>query len=535
MHGDNQGKKAKITLKRAVIYILIAAVILFPTILAIASISYSGKNNTDIEMKASSVVLYNSSGVELYRENEDERTGKDESLINIFNTIYANMEPTDTIPEDALRANVIKVEMVFKDVTHTLTCYFVPESGLSYCKNQAGASFKIPLEDSDRFLRSDFSEPIYLNATPPTLKSFRGEVILPSSLSWYYRNIDGTYALAKKAAVQGTDKLYEMSGGIAFEFETQPDTATARVFENGIMVFNNSIDKLETLVLKSDTTVDVSITATWKKADSRAYYGDTSYSFSVSIGNRAEFSIDKSKISQGEFAILTAKNITYPSRIKFTSNIPDFIPRSISQGETLYMIIPRTELPESSTKFECSVVYGVSTQAFSLELDTVSADATPKKFHDSMSILDLSMQTDGASSSQNLFLYSKKHTPEPELYEKAHAFGDSVYYEGNNMLCPFDEYSSKLGNQYVKAVCSAKVVLIGESATMGKYAVADLGLGLRVWYCNLSTVNVEAGEYITAGKVIGTTGALLSGNGEGFSIMVTCNGTPINPNSLFFE
>ncbi len=535
MNGDNpkKAKRKKSAAKRAFMYILIATVILFPTILAIAGLAYSESDKNDGILHPTEVVLYDSEKNQLYYSDGTDGDGKSLSLLDIFDSIYTHLLPVNTIPEEALTENPISVQLTFASSVQTLECHLKPDENLYFCENQAGAQFKISADDALTFLSSEFSEPIYADAIPPTLKSFSGKTILPSSLSWNYKNVGGTYLTAKNAQTQPAHMLYQMSGGIAFEFDTPPDSATARVFEDGIMVFNNKIDKLDSLILKSDTLVDVSISATWKKSDSRSYYGDASYSFRVEVHDRATFSLDNTHIAQGEFAILTASNIINPSRIKFTSSIPDFIPKTISYDQTLYMIIPRSALPDDASEFTFSVTYGVSTSSYTITLEESPSGITQSLLYDSMNILGFNIPIDTKTAAENLFLYAKRLAPDTAQFELTKSFGESVYYNGNNIPCPFNEYTSIFGNANVMSVCAGKVVEVGSSDAMGNFVVVDLGLGLRVCYCNLSLVNVEVGGYVVAGQVIGTTGVLSSNSAEGFSLLLTHDTAPLNPNTLF--
>ena len=94
----------KIGLKKAITVSVVTLCVLFPTVLAIFNIIYT--NNTIIvsTSDSSSIVLSDSEGNELFREDAVTHDDEQESLIDIFRSICTNMKKSDTISTDTVTA-----------------------------------------------------------------------------------------------------------------------------------------------------------------------------------------------------------------------------------------------------------------------------------------------------------------------------------------------------------------------------------------------------------------------------------------------
>ncbi len=538
-------KEKKLTLAKKILsYTLIAVIVCIPTILAIMYADYVNSGNSVLTARASQVVIYDADGKELFREHESENNHGETSLITIFNTIYKYMETTPSIPAGTAAISPIRAELTDADGTHTLTCYFPFSEGAAYCTDEKGTSYKIRTQDSERFLGSDFAEPLYHDATPPMLKSADGDIILPSSAKWKYKNTNGSFTDAKKIEFLTPNTVYPMTGGISLSFEVKPSRATAEVLENGETVFDGDVSELGSLTLNYSSDVTVKVKAEWDQTDSRSYYGEVNYDFTADVHSRAEFIISDTEFSQGEFVILKATNISQPQKIVFDAKGSSFKPIWMAKGELLYMVIPHSAVEKNNSSFKFTVSYGVSSATFdilSVPAKSFDSDAiTQAKLYGDAQFLDIApiipaTETGTELVSEHLFLGTTTVLPEEFGLEKRFSYGENIESSSFNITAFFTEYTSKNGNDLVRASIAGRVIYIGESKHTGSYVAVDIGLGLRVWYCNLSTVDVSVGDYISGNQLVGKTGALLSADGDqyGYSIMLTYNETLLDAEQLF--
>ncbi len=534
MNDENKNAlKKAMTLRKILLGILIAIIILFPTTLAIMNVAYTDSGRSARSERASQVVMFTSDGEELYRESSSEGLTGDTSLISIFNTIYNNMSSSDKISDNVVTAEPIVVEITGKDGTVTLTCYFSFTEGASFCIDESGNYHKIRNEDSERFWLSPFAETLYRDSTPPTLNSADGDMILPTGASWHYQNIDGIFTASEKLKLYDGSAVYDMAGGISFEFSTAPDSCSVEIYDGNVMVFSGVPDQLDQLILRSDSVVDVLIRAEWERRGDRTYYGSVEYSFGVAVRNRAEFFISSSKVLRDEFIVVHATNIKDVSKLNFISDTVSVSPEFLLTGEDVYAIIPCAAVPQSSESFDFTVTYGVSSATFSVDV-TGNTAISQSSLKNTANILGISPENIPNQNAEYLFLSGITVPPDTSLFNTVTEYGDTVEYGSNSIYSCFTEYECTFGHGMpVSAVGGGKVVYVGQNGTIGNYVVVDMGLGLRVWYCNLSASDVYVGKYVAAGDMIGKTGTLLDGKREGFTLMLSFGDVILNTTSLF--
>ena len=92
--------------------------------------------------------------------------------------------------------------------------------------------------------------------------------------------------------------------------------------------------------------------------------------------------------------------------------------------------------------------------------------------------------------------------------------------------------STKSGGSSVNALNHGTVIHKGSSALLGNFVVIDHGCGLLTWYGHLSTVNVEDGDTVIKGAVIGQTGTSGIATDNGFLLVCTVYDTVIDPETI---
>ncbi len=521
-------------IKTVLFYILIAAVILFPTILAVINAAYVNSGTLAIASRATEVVMYGTDGNELYREHASESLSGDTSLISVFNTIYNGLEEADSIPEDILSIPAVRAEILIKDVKHTLICHFPMDGTAAYCTNEVGHTYKINMTDSERFLRSPFAESLYSNASVPSLVSADGTLILPFSVSWNYRNFSGNYLPTKLQTTGKAGSIYGIAGGLTFGFDTPPTVSSVRIFEQGTCIFDGNMDNLSSLVLKSDSIIDIKIHAEWVKSAAVTNYGVLEYDFSVAVHTRAQFSLNTDTLSDGEFAVFTAKNITDISKLSFAVNGQSITPKLLLDEDTAYAIIPYSTVADGSDKLELRVSYGVSSYDFTININHNTSMPWSSTLRDAA--IDNGLIPEHLGNVNNIypFLFTETVVPSSEQYKKSLSFGENIVRNGKEDICFFTEYESlSYGGATVRSLGAGLVCKVGENSNIGKYVVVDMGLGLKLTYFGLSFVDTRVGAYLAIGDTVGKCGALSQDTDiEGFALMLSCGSAVLDAEKI---
>ena len=91
-------------------------------------------------------------------------------------------------------------------------------------------------------------------------------------------------------------------------------------------------------------------------------------------------------------------------------------------------------------------------------------------------------------------------------------------------------------NTPVRAIRSGRVVKVERHRGMGRYIELDHGRGLHSLYAHLNSVDMQKGQHVTQGQIIGLVGK--TGNARHswitphLHLEVVRKGTPVNPATL---
>lgn len=512
----------RLDVKKIVVAAIISIVILFPTIFATLFVIRSNMLEEASVNDSLTVVMYDSSDSELYRETETVSTYGDDSLVAIFNTIRKNLSPISQIPQNADKSNPLSVHMIDSSKTDVLLMYFSFGENNSYCLWNDEA-YELSPDSSDAFFSSPYSEILHSNARPPSLMTADGDEILPTSADWYYyKKQSSDFINASKVKLTEPLTTYHISGEFNVSFAATPNVSSVEIFNGEELIYSGALNDAHSIKVDSNTPLRAKITAQWDKSE-RSFYGNVEYDVSVIIHKRAEFSVTSDVLSSNGFAILKITNVADMSKLKFSSEHIS-PPRFSLFGETAYAIIYRPDNFQGDN-IEFTVSYGASLSTFNLSI--TQSDST--EIYASMEQLGVSLSSIRASYDSPPYIFGKIITPESYGFVNTLKVGDAdgEYYSYRRAYTT----SGGVGID-VLALSGGTVSRIGEGEELGKYAVVDVGLGLSVIYSNLSSTDVSVGDVLATGDVIGKSGHIPRGE-IGFSLILWYNDNLFEPELLF--
>lgn len=553
---DENGKRKKIS---PFIIILTALIVILPTTIALLH-AYLHDDSDVVINTTVTVALYDAQGTELAFEEIIEANIETSSVAKIFHGTVLNKVPIDT-PANLGEHN-FKLDFKRNEITEQFFCFFTDSFKTSYLKDSNGNFFSVSEEDYNLFLNSDYSEKVYPQSAPPKLITGDEEAITPNEATWSYLKQNGQVFLSNSPLEKSTDVTYNISGAINLHFYDVPDACTAQIFdEKGEIIYSGTLDELAFVKPQTDTLLRAKVSATWNSKDGRSSYGQATYTFNIVLGNKAEFSVSKSKVTAGDFVIVSVKNAQSIAKVIYSAhNSPDeqlsteaakqfealrsYKPIFISDGDSARAIIPfHAELP--SGKFTFSVAYGATEQEFTIEIrERQSSEVTlPKVAFQISPILSQSSTDDFNSILKNLnpssqsirFFRGKFASPQDFGFVGGYRFKDTLKSSDNDLS--FDasgaEFTSPTDSTAVKALNIGVVLESSYCQYLGNYVVIEHGMGLRTWYCGLSDATVKVGAVVAKGDLIGRSGDSPTVSGNGFVLMCSVYDTLVSPDVLW--
>ena len=130
------------------------------------------------------------------------------------------------------------------------------------------------------------------------------------------------------------------------------------------------------------------------------------------------------------------------------------------------------------------------------------------------------------------FLFTGKFLRQPNAACRA-SFGDQRGYYYHGQLIDKQTHLgvdlASLARAPVPAANSGRVVWAGFLGIYGQVVIIDHGLGLQSLYAHLSQIDVQEGESVRKGQIIGRTGSTGMAGGDHLHFGVLVSGVPVNP------
>lgn len=527
------------------IIIAIAAVLCFllPTILALSLIL---ADDSEYTADSLSVTLFDSERVLIAEETASPDPEKHNSLVDIFYHIITSSVSSGSAPFSPDGSTPMYASIVYNGDHSEYTCYFSLTDHSSYYVDEAGNIFIISFDKAKDFLSSPYAESLYSKASPPKLYTNAGLTVVPSTASWFYRLKDDNYREALNYQTTSTALSYDFSETLGLSFEDDPDSCLVRVFENGSLIYEGSRAGLSDLTIADGAALRMSVTAKWDEHDGVLFHGEVSYSFNAVLRDRAEFSLNSDTIENGGFIVLTCTNISDVSRIRFVSDTLSTPTFSVYNDNVIALI--KQPKNSSNKQFEFTITYGASSKHFDVKLGDEKSVSSYTLSTNKKEVLDAMSETsfkelysiiDNASShtSDTVYFRGNFSSPLTQGFSEGYTYGNSVVSSGGEKAVTAfgNEYLSTDGSQSIKALCSGKVIAVGQCSALGNYVAVDHGLGLISWYCHLSSLDTCADKTLALNDYVGKSGDGGFADGNGVLIFFTLNGEFLDPSFLISQ
>ena len=428
-----------------------------------------------------------------------------------------------SLPDPLVGTDYFEFKYYSYDRVSIYRYYFTENPTEAYYLDNGGKAYRIGESDAAAFLSTTYARCLYNTAAFPIM-TISGETVDPVKAEWMYETYGGEYIPLEGITVgNATEKVYRMKGAFVLSFDNQPDFCTVVISDNGTVVYSDIYDNIANASLEGKT-IDVTVEAKWYADDEQSCSGSATYNFKAKILLPAVFYLGETAIDPGEFVVITAKNVDDPSAISFTSN-PDigFTPTFFADGDYVRALVPISyDFTGNEVNFTLS--YGEVTQEMTLDINektfkTVSTDISvtiisQTRTASTLAAFDAAMEpiikeTESTPLWEGAFLQgldqslidSKKALLNTGfgLYRKITATSETYRHQGV-------DYYAAAGTD-VLAVNNGKVVYAGYLDLSGYTVVVDHGLGLKSWYCHMSSTAVQVGDTVSKGSVLGYVGS----------------------------
>lgn len=554
-------------MKKRYIVLFCLLFLMIPTYIAISYI---------IKGSSTPIVIQNLKTVTLVSPNQAEYVleySEDNEESVILNDLFSKKKSVKSLPSDLDTTRHYEITYESELYSTTVKGYFTEDPENCYLEYKNGVKttyYRVNKDTAEAFLDSRYSEGVYVHASIPELM-IGGKEVYALSADWNYITYSGNERKASELAPVGSgiSNVGSVSSSFACLFDTQPDDVQVAIkrSDTGETIYSGGVDGIDTINIKENFDVSITIDAVWNKSEEKKYYGTVRYTATAKLHQPPYFFLSEPQIKCGELVVLSCKNVIDINDIQFTS-YPEinYTPVFFEDGEYHRALIPISmELGNEQCTYKFTVCSGET--AAELELLVLKrSDSQKTVYNISKAKLDsLGVKPDGdeifnpySSLYQSIKGTIAGNTDFSTEYfvgrfDYGYAkgilragFGDNIRFSAwsQGQTCRSFDYFY-VGNSKkdpISAVNGGKVVYIGEQIYTGRLVVIDHGYGLLSWYSNIGSLEdgIAVGEVVEKGAVIGYNGGeglteSFNGTNVSVHIALTVFGVPVDISSLTTE
>jgi murein DD-endopeptidase MepM/ murein hydrolase activator NlpD len=409
--------------------------------------------------------------------------------------------------------------------------------------------YKIKDNAAKKLLLSDVFSYVYVDATIyDSYVDINGKKISPYiEYSWNSKNINGHFVSSAGTLTGKYEKNSKIpvsqSELIDVKYEKQPDNQSIKVYSEGNLINSGTNIKDVLSNIKYDGEYLVECHGQWHLKEGSRFYGNQTLKFNALIDRPADINIITRENYPGNILLISVENLNEDEDVTITTDAVKIDNDIYAYKDKNYYIFP-IDLYAKPGEYKVSAVINkgrsneytvektltVADKSFKTQYLTVSEEMNETN-NDNAAIFEFAQLVKPArteSAKEKLWEGTFIMPVEGELTTD---FAEIRYV--NNELSSSRHSGLDLAaptGTPVKAPNNGIVTFSMEGLlSPGNTAVIDHGMGIFTSYYHLNTINVEKGDEVKKGDIIGTVGTTGFSTGPHLHYAVSIYNTYVNP------
>lgn len=527
-------------MKNKLIIALIVLLCFIPTVVAISS--YNKTQNSPVsEQTAVSMTINDLNGKSYTLDKEQDGT-EAEQMIDLFLRTKKRAQQIAALPDSLMTEKCFNIAVSTRARSDAAEYYYSTDPNACYMKAADGTIYQLNAQDAEAFITTVYAESLYEASSIPALTLCGEHTVVPDDAAWNYRNYAGTY-IGKDVSGQTKQELetYELEGGLNLVFGTDPDyTRIVVTTSDSEILYDSGIEGLASLTLDRSKQVTVDVTAKWYEDPVRTYSGQTNYKFLAYVTAPADFHLGMNKVEAGKFTAITATSVTKPETITVTSTMDVTYPVTFYKADEMTAVgLLAIDSDTPTGLYTITLTYGTTTKDLVLSVENEGEkvsyyqldEAVIEACRSDAALAEFEAKAKDLMAHGSEKRYFNGSFLQADGFTFLRGFGRDVYlnwrdtpsYRNNGI-----DYAANPGYDVV-AWNAGEVVFAGELTYTGNIVVIEHGYGLKTWYYNMGSVDVAAGDIVTKGQTVGTTGCTGFSGSNGVHIAMSVGEVFVSP------
>ncbi|MFA9422036.1 MAG: M23 family metallopeptidase [Sedimentibacter sp.] len=427
------------------------------------------------------------------------------------------------------------------------TLYFDLENQIAYLLKGSDL-YKIKDKQAKTlFLNENFSY-IYINSSIyEAYIDYNGTKLIPSiEYNWTYKDIEGRFT--KKQGNNNLDNQMQdivltEKDTIGIKYEENPDSQVIRIYSQGTLMYSGvNLDEMLNNI-KNDGEYFIQCQAQWLLKNESQYYGNQTIEFTANIDHPAQFEIVTKENYPGNILLVFVENLNDDETVTVKTDAVKLDTLMYNyKGKNIFMYpidlntvpgdykLTATISDDRQTKYTVERILTVKNKIFKTQYLTVNEEINQTN-NDNAAIFEFSQLVKPSRSNsvdeklwEGTFIMPVEGELTTDFAEIRYVNNEqsSSRHSGLDIAAP--------KGTLVKAPNNGVVVFAMDGLlSSGNTVVIDHGMGLFTSYYHLDNIEVEKGEKVKKGDVIGTVGTTGFSTGPHLHYAVSIYNTYINP------
>lgn len=408
--------------------------------------------------------------------------------------------------------------------------------------------FKVDVKTAENLFLNENFYYIYIDSTLyESFLDFNENKLNPDvNYDWTYRDIEGHYIKKEgilKGSVNKEDIIITENDLIDIAYEKVPDSQVVRVFSEGNLISTGT--KLQDLLnnITSNGEYTVESQAQWLLKEGSQFYGNQTVIFTVNVNKPAKVSVVTKENYPGNILLVAVENLNGDEKLNLkTDAVKTDTDMYSYKGKSVFICpidlyaepkdydLSVTVNEGTNKEYTISSVFSVKNKSFKTQYLTVTEEMNENN-NDNTAIYEFAQLVKPArTESVNEKLWEGTFIM-PVEGELTTDFAEIRFVNNEQSSSRHSglDLAAPLGTE-VKAPNNGIVTFSMEGLlSPGNTVVIDHGMGLFTSYYHLDTINVEKGQKIKKGEVIGTVGTTGFSTGPHLHYAVSIYNTYVNP------
>lgn len=499
-------------------------------------------NNIVSANKLNQMTIYYDKQPQLIMNTDDESKALD--YIKLFNLAKKIEDP------GLFQAEYnISISYDNKDNKHLALDFDLEHISLTFKDEDNNLYYEVKDQEIEQLFIDPNFRAIYPSSQMPHAKLTYEDMILPLSSSettWQYKLVNDAWDKIESTDMNTSGDSFRINNAsklMTLDYDIPPKSTHLKVMQGDLQIFESEVTDATFMPYSDEGDFTYILTSSW---DSDDYKGEQTISYDLTIDLPVRFRVSKSTATAGDFITIFADYVNVDEKLFIEQNLVSWTPSFFDNQGTKMAFIPLNywaKIGNYSISLSSNIMQDNAVDETKFDIRIKGKDFKKQYLYIDESIEKSTRNDDAYAQYAKYFNPARESITSEKLWEGpfiapvegrvSTEFGEMRYV--NDALTSYRhsgiDFAVPKGTP-IKAPNRGHVNLAMFLTLTGNTIVIDHGMGLFSVYFHLDALNVEKGQTVEKGDIIGKVGTTGFSTGPHLHYTTSIGKVNFDPNLL---